>query len=197
MRAAPNGIDWNRVVSLSRARGITAQLAEALEFLRKRFGADIPADTIDSLRASPASRADHRRYNLWMASRRGPISLLQRHWFKYSRGIGRVRMVERIIMIPQYVQAKCQTDRFWKILARLTVRGCRRVGYRRGRSSPALTAPRPGHCPSSPSRPTPAALPTAPAPDDRPASTCTRSPRRWSPRPPSTTSSRDRAFMAR
>lgn len=133
MRAVPDPIDWDRLILVSRARGVTSAVAESLEYLRKAFDAPIPTDVTDRLCASPTARADRRRYLVWSTGHRGhPIRRLQHHWFMYSRGVGQVGPFKRMTTIPQYLRFWAHTDRLWKIPPRLARKAFRAVGNRFG-----------------------------------------------------------------
>ena len=56
LRSAGPEVDWDRLVSRAAERELTLPLADALDYVRGRFGAPVPADVVPRLRG-PAVRA--------------------------------------------------------------------------------------------------------------------------------------------
>jgi hypothetical protein len=126
-------IDWDRLVVVAKARGVTLHVAAPLEFLRKELDAPVPIEVINSLRRAPASRRDRRQHQNWMSNYRGrPASLLQRHWSMFLRGTAGEDPLKRLTIIPGYLKFWAQTDRLWKIPFVLSGKGVRVLGRRVG-----------------------------------------------------------------
>jgi hypothetical protein len=133
LQAAGNEIDWDRVVHVSLERDVGFKVAATLGHLETTFGAAVPGDAIRALREATSSRADRRRYRMWIESGRGrPWALFQYHWHMYNRGVGSVGPVRRLASISQYLRFWMQTDRLWRIPANLAVKSLRVAGRRLG-----------------------------------------------------------------
>ncbi len=83
IRSSPE-IDWERLVRQAREREMTITIADALDYLRSRFGVEVPPEALRELRSAPTSlstRAARR------ALTRPPTvaGVLSGHWDRYQR----------------------------------------------------------------------------------------------------------------
>lgn len=84
LQAAGDEIDWDRLVERSSERHLTLQLAPALRYLRERFDAPVPAQTIASIEAVRPTRGERLVQSaLENRSRHGNIYLLL--WDRWRR----------------------------------------------------------------------------------------------------------------
>ena len=82
----PDAVDWDRVVTIGRERGLAIQLAAALRYLRERFDQPVPADTLarlDSTRTSVGARVLARV--LMSPSRERMRMRLMFHWARLAK----------------------------------------------------------------------------------------------------------------
>jgi hypothetical protein len=130
---AGESIEWDRLVRVTVARGVTLHVAAPLDFLKTTFDAPIPAEVLDTLHRAPASRSDRTEHRNWMLNKRGkPLPLLWLHWRMFHRGVCDVGPVARVRAFPDYLRFWAQTDRLWKIPVSLSVKGMRVLGRRLG-----------------------------------------------------------------
>jgi hypothetical protein len=94
-------LDWNQVVALAQKTYLTAPVADALAFVREEFGAPVPTEILEELRASREPRLFQREYTakirphdlrgaLWLhaalysrlrsAEKIGPRDYARRYW---------------------------------------------------------------------------------------------------------------------
>lgn len=84
VRAAGEGLEWERLVEEASRRRLTVATAAALTYLQEEFGAAVPDAALASLRAVPASR--HERAAFRAACRPdSPLRTLRMAWDRYRR----------------------------------------------------------------------------------------------------------------
>lgn len=84
MRAAGQGLDWDRVADEAERRQLTVATGAALAYLRQEFAAPVPAEIGERLAAAPASR--HERAAFAAACRPdSPLRTLRMAWDRYRR----------------------------------------------------------------------------------------------------------------
>jgi hypothetical protein len=83
--AAANGsLDWARLAGLARARRVTVEVAAALDYLRRRFAAGIPASVVGELRARRPRLHERIGYRAELAPP-SPLRTLVVVWDRYRR----------------------------------------------------------------------------------------------------------------
>jgi hypothetical protein len=84
IRAAGEGLEWDRVAAEAERRQLTVATGAALAYLRDELDAPVPQGLLDRLAAAPASR--HERAAFRAAGRPdGPVRTLRMAWDRYRR----------------------------------------------------------------------------------------------------------------
>jgi hypothetical protein len=82
--SAEGGIEWDRLVSEARARRVTAELTDALAYLRERFAAEIPQAAVADLRSTRRRLHERIGHRAALASP-SPARTLGIRWDHYRR----------------------------------------------------------------------------------------------------------------
>ena len=96
---ARQGVDWQRVVDLTRQLQLAAPVRPALEFLSSRVGLSVPGDTLRQLRELRVSSADRLAHAVTSRSQL-LLGCLPALWFNYRRA----RAAAPRVSFPRYVQ---------------------------------------------------------------------------------------------
>jgi hypothetical protein len=77
-------VDWRRFVSQTVAFRLVVRTREALQYLRDRLGADVPADVVETLRGQSVSASERFERRL-VARQHRILGDLPRHWYVHQR----------------------------------------------------------------------------------------------------------------
>jgi hypothetical protein len=85
--SADQPIDWEALLGRSKETGLLPPVRDALTYLHREFGAEIPEDFLERVRSISTSREDGERYRELVRQgslQRGLSELLASHWWQYS-----------------------------------------------------------------------------------------------------------------
>lgn len=135
IRAAGEGLDWERVAAEAERRHLTVATAAALAYLRAEFDAPVPPPVLARLEAAPATR--HERAAFHAAGKPdSPTRTLRMAWDRYRR----LRDLDTGAAVPASFPSFAR--RFWGLgsVWQLPLHGVRAFARQRGRGA-ARSAP--------------------------------------------------------
>jgi hypothetical protein len=121
LRSCPELMDWPRILSICEERGLTLQMAAALNYLREKFKQPIPPATLHQLEEARTTRASRTLAQVLMSP-----GLSQSVWRKiryhlavYTKGIDPSGAGSWIGNVPRYLMWRYQTHRLWTFPMRI------------------------------------------------------------------------------
>jgi hypothetical protein len=114
-------MDWPRILAVCQDRGVTLQMAAALNYLRENFEQPVPPEIprqLEEVRTSLPSRTLAQVLMSPDLSRRF-WQKIRYHWAVYSKGIEPSGPFRWIGNVPRYLVWRYQTRRLWTIPFRL------------------------------------------------------------------------------
>jgi len=147
LRSCPGLMDWPRVLAVCQDRGLTLQMAAALNYLRDSFEQPVPPEIPRQLEEARTTLASRTLAKVLMSPGLSQ-SLRQKiryHLAVYSKGIDSPGLVRWISNMPQFLIRRYETRRWWTFPIRLLADFLRvafnkgnRLGHPRPRSKTVL-----------------------------------------------------------
>jgi hypothetical protein len=143
LRAAGEHIDWDRFVTLARARRVTGFLFRALDDLQAALDLRVPSTVSSALAQSPRNLSERLMIRGAREKAGHPWRNIQFHCGRFLRGTRGFSTGARLRMVPPYFSAWLQTDRVLTALARIGVKSVRSLAIRIGAVSRRAAFPNP------------------------------------------------------
>lgn len=120
-------VDWVRLLEQARARRLTLPLFAALRYLRRRWGAPVPAWVLDRLRQTPVTLIERLAFRERSRPPRPLLGDTLRSTYRFLLAPGETHWSRRIGGYPRYLQRAWSLEHIWQMPAHVGRRASERL----------------------------------------------------------------------
>lgn len=125
---ARSQIDFERLVVKAQTHRLQLPVWGALDYLVRRWGADIPHDAVAKLKGIPVSSLDRFLYhNLTKDRAHTVLGNLPMHLLHYLRMTRHVGVMRRIVELPQFLAFVWDLKRVWEVPVSILAKSTKRI----------------------------------------------------------------------